>query len=166
MRSFLMQIMFLLHTMLTCLQIPQLQAHCKKLTDAGRTSTCRRFLNAFNQFTSSISLWACNDGSGVNLSDAQMATEARFLQSKLSELEKGLRIAVQACLHEMKESLSDNIYDNFEQVITAAINEANSTASKWGAPVNRENRAAGGLFWATYKSVELFLGTSILLTHL
>lgn len=126
----------------------------------GRTSTCRRFLNAFNQFTSSISLWACSVGSGVNLSDAQMAKEAMFLQSRLSELERGLEVAVQDCLHEMKESLSENIYDNFDRVITAAINEANSTASKWGAPVNRENRAAGGLFWSTYKSVEPYLGMS------
>ena len=82
-----------------------------------------------------------------------MAAEGRFLQTKLRELEKGLESAVQACLHEMKESLSENIYDKFDQVIATAIAEANATTSKWGAPVNRENRAAGGLYWATYKSV-------------
>jgi hypothetical protein len=134
-------------------EIPQLQAHCKKLTEAGRAATCRRFLSAVNQFINSLSLWASNDGSGVNLTDAQVAAEARFLQSKLAELENGLEKEVQNCLEEMKDSLSENIYDKFDQVITAAINEANDTASKWGAPVNRENRAQGGLFWATYKAV-------------
>jgi hypothetical protein len=133
-------------------EIPQLQAHCKKLTEAGRTSTCRRFLNAFSQLINSLSLWASNDGSGIQLSDSQRAAEGRFLQAKLAELEKGLEKAVQGCLEEMKETLSENIYEKFEQVIKAAVDEANATVAKWGAPVNRQNRAAGGLFWATYKS--------------
>jgi hypothetical protein len=110
-----------------------------------------------NQFISSLSLWAYNDGTGVNLSDAQMAAEARYLQVKLAELEKGLERAVQACLNEMKESLSENIYDKFDQVIAAAVNESNGTAARWGAPVNRQNRAEGGLYWSTYKLGKGFL---------
>lgn len=132
-------------------EIPQLQAHCKRLTEAGRTSVCRRFLNSFSQLINSLLLWASNDGSGVLLSDAQRATESRFLQAKLAELEKGLEKAVRGCLEEMKETLSENIYEKFDQVIQAAVDEANDTAARWGAPVNRENRAAGGYFWATYK---------------
>jgi hypothetical protein len=102
-------------------------------------------------------LWACSDWTGVNLSNAQIAAEAKYLQLKLDELEKGLESAVQACLHKIKESLSENIYDKFDQIITAAVNEANATAAKWGAPVNRENRAAKGLPWLTYKLVQEFL---------
>jgi hypothetical protein len=134
-------------------EIPQLQAHCKKLTEAGRASTCRRFLNAFSQLVNSLSLWASNDGSGVQLSDAQRAAEARFLQARLAELEKGLEKVVQGCLEEMKETLSENIYEKFDKVIQAAVDEANATAAKWGAPVNRENRNAGGYFWSTYKAI-------------
>ena len=37
--------------------------------------------------------------------------------------------------------------------ISTAANEANKTALQWGAPVNRDNRAAGGYFWATYKAI-------------
>jgi hypothetical protein len=80
-----------------------------------------------------------------------MAAEGKFLQTKLSQLEIGLEKSVQGCLAEMKESLAETIYDRFDSVIEAAVNEANTTAEKWGAPVNRENRAAGGYFWATYK---------------
>jgi hypothetical protein len=134
-------------------EIPQLQAHCKKLTEAGRASTCRRFLNAFSQLVNSLTLWASNDGSGIQLSDAQRAAEGRFLQAKLAELEKGLEKAVQGCLEEMKETLSENIYEKFDKVIQAAVDEANATAAKWGSPVNRENRNAGGYFWATYKAI-------------
>jgi hypothetical protein len=134
-------------------EIPQLQTHCKKLTEAGRASTCRRFLNAFSQLVNSLSLWASNDGSGVHLSDTERAIEGRFLQAKLAELEKGLEKAVQGCLEEMKETLSENIYEKFDKVIEAAVDEANVTAAKWGAPVNRENRNAGGYFWSTYKAI-------------
>lgn len=52
-------------------EIPQLQAHCKKLTEGGRAANCRAFLTNFSQLLTSLSLWASNDGSGVNLSDAQ-----------------------------------------------------------------------------------------------
>jgi hypothetical protein len=134
-------------------EIPQLQAHCKKLTESGRASTCRRFLNAFSQLVNSLSLWASNDGSGIHLSDAERAVEGRFLQAKLAELEKGLEKAVQGCLEEMKETLSENIYEKFDKVIQAAVDEANATAAKWGSPVNRENRNAGGYFWSTYKAI-------------
>jgi len=80
-----------------------------------------------------------------------MAAEAKFLRSKLDQLDKGLEKAVQDCLEELKESLSENLYDKFEQVVGDAVSKANDTAAKWGAPVNRENRAAGGYFWSTYK---------------
>jgi hypothetical protein len=35
-------------------EIPQLQAHCKKLTEAGRELSCRRFLNSFGQLLNSL----------------------------------------------------------------------------------------------------------------
>jgi hypothetical protein len=38
-------------------EIPQLQAHCKKLTEAGRASNCRSFLTQFSQNLTSLRLW-------------------------------------------------------------------------------------------------------------
>ena len=38
-------------------EIPQLQAHCKKLTERGRQASCRRFLNSLNQLLTSLGLW-------------------------------------------------------------------------------------------------------------
>lgn len=40
-----------------------------------------------------------------------------------------------------------------ETAISNASNIAVETALQWGAPVNRENRAAGGLHWSTYKAI-------------
>jgi len=38
-----------------------------------------------------------------------------------------------------------------ETAVSTAIKEATDTACKWGAPVNRDNRAAGGVHFSTYK---------------
>ncbi|KAL3424847.1 tat pathway signal sequence, partial [Phlyctema vagabunda] len=134
-------------------EIPQLQAHCKKLTEAGRAANCRRYLNSLSQLLLSINLWANNDGTGANLSDSQRAAEGRFLQNSLQTLEKDLEKAVQSCLTEMKDALSENIYEHFENMIQMAIDEAPKTSAKWGAPVNKVDRSQGGYYWSTYKAI-------------
>ncbi|KAI9745714.1 MAG: hypothetical protein M1818_001250 [Claussenomyces sp. TS43310] len=122
-------------------EVPQLQAHCKMLTEAGRASNCRRFLNLFHQLLNSLSLWSSSDGSEINLSDAEKAAEGKYLQSRLVQLGKDLESAVENCLSEMKDSLSENLYEKFDEVVQAAVDEANITSAKWGAPINRANRA-------------------------
>ncbi|TAQ85772.1 hypothetical protein B7494_g5916 [Chlorociboria aeruginascens] len=134
-------------------EIPQLQAHCKTLTEAGRASNCRQFLNNFCQLINSLNLWSSNDGTGVSLSDSQKATEAKFLNKSLENLEKNLDKSVESCLQELKQILSENIFEKYDSIVQAAANEAVPTATKWGAPVNQENRAAGGYHWSTYKAI-------------
>jgi len=129
-------------------EIPQLQVHCKKLTEAGRASGCRTFLNNLSQLLNSLSLWAANDGTGMKLTDGQKKAEAVFLQSRLKELESGLGKTVSDCLKEMKENLAENIYDKFAQAIAHAEAEAGPTSQRWGA-----HRDEGGLYWATYKAI-------------
>ena len=68
-------------------EIPQLQAHCEQLTEAGRSANCRTFINKLSQLLNSLSLWASNDGSGANMTGEQRAREARYLQTGLSALE-------------------------------------------------------------------------------
>lgn len=68
-------------------EIPQLQAHCKQLTEAGRSSNCKRFINNLSQLLNSLSLWASNDGTGANMTPEQRKREEKFLQKGLKELE-------------------------------------------------------------------------------
>lgn len=68
-------------------EIPQLQAHCKKLTEAGRAANCKRFLNNFSQLLNSLTMWASSDGTGLHLTADQQAKEARLLQGSLKKLE-------------------------------------------------------------------------------
>lgn len=128
-------------------EVPQLKAHCKKLTEGGRASNCRRFLTDLSQLINSLTLWSSNDGTGLNISSAQMAAESRFLKSRLQNLDKNLDKAVGECLQEMKQTLAENIYDNFEGVVQQAVNEATTTSTRWG------DRSMGGFYWATYKAL-------------
>jgi hypothetical protein len=98
-------------------------------------------------------LWASNDGTGLNLSDTQKAAEARWLEKKLSELEHNLDKSVTDSISEIKAVLEENIFERFGEVIQLAVDQAPVTVGKWGAPVNRANRAEGGLYWSTYKGV-------------
>lgn len=67
--------------------IPQLQKHCRQLTEKGRAESCRRFLNNFSQLLNSMSLWASNDGTGRNLTEGQKATEDKILRDSFRKLE-------------------------------------------------------------------------------
>jgi hypothetical protein len=100
-------------------------------------------------------MWSTNDGSGNRLTDEEMAAESIFLKSKLIQLERDLQQTIQTCIEEIRESLAENIYNNFKTAVGAAVDEANKTAARWGAPVNRGNTAAGGFYWSTYKYVML-----------
>ena len=60
---------------------------------------------------------------------------------------------VRSTLVDLKELLQDNIYEKYPRAVQAASSKATPTAQKWGAPVNRSDTAAGGLYWATYKAI-------------
>ena len=68
-------------------EIPQLQEHCKKLTVAGRTASCKRFMTNLSQLLNSISLWASNDENGFQMTPEQRALETRVLHGNLQKLE-------------------------------------------------------------------------------
>lgn len=121
-------------------EIPALQAHCKKLTEAGRASICRRFLTDLSQLLNSLSMWAQDDGDGLKISDTQKKAEADFLKTRLTNLEKSLERSVEETLQEMKQTLAENIFDNFNHVVQQAVDEATTTATRWG------DRNSGGFY--------------------
>ena len=73
-------------------QMPQLQEHCRKLTVAGRTASCKRFMTNLSQLLNSMTLWASSDGSGSSLTEEQRAVERRVLQKNLEKLESVSRL--------------------------------------------------------------------------
>jgi hypothetical protein len=129
-------------------EVPQLKVHCKKLTEAGRTSSCRVFLNSLSRLLLSISLWSGNDGSGIKLTDEQHIAEVQQVKKRLHDLELAFDKAVESCTKDIKETLEDNIYQLFPVAISTAEQAAFPVASRWGS-----HRDQGGLWYATYKAV-------------
>ncbi|KAJ4335077.1 hypothetical protein N0V87_006352 [Didymella glomerata] len=129
-------------------EVPQLQAHCKKLTEAGRVQSTRAFLLSLCQQLTTFTLWASNDGRVVKMTDDDKCRQHNYVQRQLEELEKGLEGAVEACLNVMKRELNDQIFDKYPDLIQDAIKAAPETASRWGL-----HKADGGLAWGTYKAV-------------
>ncbi|KAG9645665.1 hypothetical protein KCU95_g9010, partial [Aureobasidium melanogenum] len=129
-------------------EIPALKWHCKSLTEKVRSIKSRRFLTLLSQLCTSLALWSSNDGSGAKKTDQQRDAEQRFLARKLKDLEKALEKDVHNTLTEIKETLDENIFENYGTAINAAANAALPTSQGWGA-----HRSQGGLYWATYKAV-------------
>jgi hypothetical protein len=121
-------------------EMPQLQAHCAKLTESGRTQTARSFLLNLCQQLTTFSLWASDDGTGLKMTDDDKRKQVRYLEKRLEELERGLEEAVRACLNVMKKEMNDQIFDKYPDLINEAIHAAPETAQKWGA-----HKSDGGL---------------------
>jgi hypothetical protein len=68
-------------------EVPQLQAHCKKLTEVSREANSRRFLNSLSQLLNSLRLWSSPDGDGGHLTDGQKARQSTMVQNKIQKLE-------------------------------------------------------------------------------
>lgn len=128
-------------------EIPQLQAHAKKLTEQGRITNSRRFLTDLLQLINSLVMWAGNDGSRMGYTESEKRAEETHIRSALRILEKEFQDAVAQCVKDTISEFTEHIYDNFDQSIPAAIQAAVPTATAWGAP-----RTEGGLYWATYKA--------------
>ncbi|KAF2688782.1 hypothetical protein K458DRAFT_414486 [Lentithecium fluviatile CBS 122367] len=129
-------------------EMPQLQAHCRKLTEAGRIQTCRSFLLSLCAQLTTFQLWASYDGTGIKMTDEDKQKQFKYLQTRLRQLEEGLEKAVAACLNIMKKELRDQVFDRFPNLINEAVEAAPDTAQKWGA-----HRDAGGLYYSTYKAI-------------
>lgn len=120
-------------------EMPQLQAHCMKLTEAGRVQTARSFLLSVCQQLTTLSLWASDDGSGLKMTDDDKRKQFRYLEKRLKELERGLEEAVRSCLNVMKKEMNDQIFNRYPELINEAIEAAPDTVQKWGV------KAEGGL---------------------
>jgi hypothetical protein len=129
-------------------EMPQLQAHCKKLTEAGCIQTARAFLLNLCQQLTTFSLWASDDGTGLKMTDEDKHKQVKYLEKRLNELERGLEETVRVCLNTMKKEMNDQIFDKYPELINEAIDAAPETIARWGAHKNE-----GGLFWGTYKAI-------------
>ena len=128
-------------------EIPQLQAHCRKLTEAGRQDGCKSFLNSLSRLLTSLTLWASDDGSSPESSTQQRKTMQTFVTRNLQKLEQQLMEAVDHTMGDVVVSLDTQLFGYLDAAAQTAAKKAIHTSNGWGAPLDK-----GGLFWATYKA--------------
>ncbi|KAL1795846.1 hypothetical protein ACET3X_006070 [Alternaria dauci] len=128
-------------------EVPQLQAHCRKLTEAGRIQTSRAFLTSVCRMLNTFSIWTSDDGTGLKMTSKEKQKQVIYLQQQLNALTDGLERAISACIKEMQSELQSQIFDKCRDLVEEAKNIAPTTASAWG------HKDQGGLMWASYKAV-------------
>ncbi|KAI0188385.1 hypothetical protein EV127DRAFT_368349 [Xylaria flabelliformis] len=128
-------------------EIPKLQEHAKKLTEARRTSHYHRFLNDLSQIVNSLKLWSADDGNGPHLTGDEKRREEQHLKKLLDHLEEELGSSLKQSINLIRDSLQEHIFDNISASMPSAIQSAPEIAYSWGAP-----RGEGGLCWSTYKA--------------
>lgn len=69
-------------------EVPQLQAHAKKLTEASRTANSRRFLTELIQLLNSLKMWASEDQAIPTLSGTEKAEKETELRQQLHQLDQ------------------------------------------------------------------------------
>ncbi|PCG92705.1 Hypothetical protein PENO1_087350 [Penicillium occitanis (nom. inval.)] len=132
-------------------EVPQLQAHCKKLTEASREANSRRFLNALDQLLNSLRLVTSSDG--LQVTDKQKATRAAIVESTYNQLDKEIVQHIKNICDQIAEEIESDIIEACNKATPTASEAALDMVSRWGAPVNRFNRAEGGFYWSTYKAL-------------
>ncbi|KAK0627656.1 hypothetical protein B0T14DRAFT_563438 [Immersiella caudata] len=130
-------------------EVPQLQAHAKKLTEGSRLANSRRFLNGLMQLVNSMKMWAANDGSQSALCDQDKRREEAHLRQQLQHVETEFVAAIKEYSTSVNKALAESIYECFDRTIPAAVEAAVPTATSWGAP---RVSGVGGLLWQTYKA--------------
>lgn len=122
-------------------EVPKLQEHARKMTEAGRALNSRVFLNDMSQLLTSMKLWADNDGTSQSTKADRQGEQAR-LTEHLAQLDGNLQQCVNDCVNSLKEELADNIFDAFGRTIPLAQAAAIPTSSSW----------ANDMRWSTYKA--------------
>ncbi|EOA88473.1 uncharacterized protein SETTUDRAFT_107546 [Exserohilum turcica Et28A] len=127
--------------------IPQLQAHCRKITEPGRIQTSRNFLHAFCQLLNSFKLLTSDNKTGVKATSLSKEQRSKLLELMLEGLTADTIEAVHACIKEIRSELKLHIFDKCPKLIADAIEAAPGTACAWG------QKGPGGLVWSSYKAV-------------
>ncbi|QKX61671.1 uncharacterized protein TRUGW13939_08824 [Talaromyces rugulosus] len=132
-------------------EVPQLQAHCKKLTEAIRDANSRCFLNNLDQLLNSLRLTSSADGNQT--SDEEKTNWANTIETHYKVLYADLEELILDMCQRFRNTIQCNIFTVYEDAVEAAVNKADEIVKRWGGRVNTDNRAAGGFFWSTYKAI-------------
>lgn len=86
-------------------EIPNLQQHAKKLTEASRVHSCRRILNDLSQLMNSIKLWSTTGAMNTSLTDMEKYGEEQHLKKALLQLDQVCESSFRVLCHSLHHVL-------------------------------------------------------------
>ncbi|KAF7163976.1 hypothetical protein CNMCM5623_008637 [Aspergillus felis] len=118
-------------------EIPQLQAHCIRLTEGPREASSKLFLIELKKLLQSMSLWSSATGSAHVLSDAKkQEMEAGYKEAGMQELQDQL-------LASLRRSFARNILQKLENACQHGSQGFREVVADWNAEVH----------WSTYRAI-------------
>lgn len=133
-------------------EIPMLQKHCVKLTEAGRIANSHNFLNSLVQLLNSLALWASGGNVLNGLTEDQKATQERQLRSGMDRLKGNLDKTIRDTADELRKELAESIFSRCSIAVQSAAKAALETIHHWAKRINKEDRSQGGFWWSTYQA--------------
>jgi GTPase SAR1 family protein len=129
-------------------EMPQLQSHCQDLTKAGRIQTGRSFLLNLCQHLTNLELWASGNTSSPEITEHDKFEQNECMERGFAEMQTKLQEMIHVCIGSMKDTIDEQIFSRYSEVIEEATALAPETVGRWGA-----NKDDGGLNWGTYRAV-------------
>ncbi|RMZ67742.1 tat pathway signal sequence [Pyrenophora seminiperda CCB06] len=126
--------------------IPQLQAHCKKLTASGRIQTSRSFLLNMCQLLTAFGLWVSIEGTDSKATQEDKDRQVKYLKLALANLDAVFKASIYACFDQVRADLKHYITDKLPELVKDAIDAAPSTAKGWSEK-NTGAACPGRLIW-------------------
>ncbi|KAI1879612.1 hypothetical protein JX265_002566 [Neoarthrinium moseri] len=127
--------------------MPQLHVHAKKLTEAGRISDCRKFLNGFLQILQSLQILTGTQSLELVLSPNEQADEVKKLLRDLGGLKLTLDEAAKKSSEDCKHIFKKKLFKQIHKANDRAIDEAPRIVTGWVAPTEQ-----GGYYHSTLKA--------------
>ncbi|KAI4206429.1 MAG: hypothetical protein LQ348_000989 [Seirophora lacunosa] len=134
-------------------EIPMLQAHCIKLTEARRIADSQSFLGVMSRLLNSLAFWVSDDDFSHGMTKQQKETQEIHLASAMVQLRDNLLKTAKDTMAEVQQALGKLIFHKNMSAVQAAIADADEIVSHWAKPVNKEDRARGGYHWSTYQAI-------------
>lgn len=142
-------------------EIPQLQQHVKRLTEAGRKDCARQFLMELKELLNSMNLWAAG-AFEIGLAKEDQMNNERFVHQQLEQLRKvrsgtqphdTLSACPNKCMQQsllamvsnsmacIEKCLQDGVHTALDKGAQTAATGAAVTAEKWGAHKSQDGIA-------------------------
>ncbi|XP_061188894.1 uncharacterized protein LOC133197070 [Saccostrea echinata] len=131
-------------------QIPALRSYIHQMTAVRHRSSIERILQRVAQFVFDVQNYLTENGTIQTKGERQKSQSAIVQRTQL--LVQKFDSLIADLQQDIEKAFSNQIRPKLGEGITAASTKANEQATKWGSPMNKENKQAGGLHWCTYRA--------------